>query len=183
MLKQIIIKKIYGRFVTCLVLLVMLAMSCKKDVPEEPIAILPVFSYEVNCNYCDITYTDKNNQSITVKSNMGRWTHLIDAKVTFDLKLSIKTLLPTEQTIQAYILKNNDVVHGNLGYNFATLSYNTQQNIGTSSFGNSISSGSGSGNGNGGTSTPVSSACGAKNKTGGYCKRMVVGGGRCWQHK
>ena len=25
-------------------------------------------------------------------------------------------------------------------------------------------------------------ACGAKNKSGGYCKRKVKGGGRCYQH-
>lgn len=34
-------------------------------------------------------------------------------------------------------------------------------------------------------STPTSSTsiCGAKNKTGGYCKRTVKGGGRCYQHQ
>lgn len=28
-----------------------------------------------------------------------------------------------------------------------------------------------------------SSTCGAKNKSGGYCKRKVGDGGRCYQHK
>ncbi|MDA3614669.1 hypothetical protein [Polluticaenibacter yanchengensis] len=32
------------------------------------------------------------------------------------------------------------------------------------------------------SSTTVSTTCGAKNKTGGFCKRKVSGGGRCWQH-
>jgi hypothetical protein len=32
------------------------------------------------------------------------------------------------------------------------------------------------------STTTVSSACGARNKSGGYCKRKVKGGGRCWQH-
>jgi Family of unknown function (DUF5763) len=32
------------------------------------------------------------------------------------------------------------------------------------------------------SSTTSSSTCGAKNKSGGYCKRKVKGGGRCYQH-
>lgn len=28
-----------------------------------------------------------------------------------------------------------------------------------------------------------STTCGARTKSGGYCKRKVAGGGRCWQHK
>lgn len=33
------------------------------------------------------------------------------------------------------------------------------------------------------TTTSSSSTCGAKNKTGGFCKRKVKGGGRCYQHE
>jgi Family of unknown function (DUF5763) len=32
------------------------------------------------------------------------------------------------------------------------------------------------------SSTASSEYCGAKNKSGGYCKRKVNGGGRCYQH-
>lgn len=31
-------------------------------------------------------------------------------------------------------------------------------------------------------SSSYSSACGARTKAGGSCRRMVKGGGRCWQH-
>ncbi|RNC66433.1 DUF3157 family protein [Proteiniphilum sp. X52] len=33
------------------------------------------------------------------------------------------------------------------------------------------------------TSSSYSSTCGARTKSGGYCKRVVKGGGRCWQHR
>jgi hypothetical protein len=33
------------------------------------------------------------------------------------------------------------------------------------------------------SSAPVTTTCGAKNKSGGYCKRKVKGGGRCYQHQ
>lgn len=33
------------------------------------------------------------------------------------------------------------------------------------------------------SSGSYSSICGARNKKGGYCKRKVSGGGRCYQHK
>lgn len=33
------------------------------------------------------------------------------------------------------------------------------------------------------TNSTTTSACGAKNKSGGYCKRKVRGGGFCYQHR
>lgn len=33
------------------------------------------------------------------------------------------------------------------------------------------------------SSSTSSSICGARTKSGGYCKRVVKGGGRCWQHR
>ncbi len=33
------------------------------------------------------------------------------------------------------------------------------------------------------SSSSYSSTCGARTKSGGYCKRVVKGGGRCWQHR
>lgn len=32
-------------------------------------------------------------------------------------------------------------------------------------------------------SSTTSSTCGVRTKAGGYCKRKVTGGGRCYQHK
>lgn len=161
--------------------------SCKKKevekVEEKPIE----FSYEVNCNNCDISYTDMSNQTKIIRANSGAWTYKINTKVTFELKLSIRTALLSSQSIQAYILKDGEVVYGSLGYNSADISYHAISGHGTSSFGSFISTGTGSGaeNGSGGSTTtpPTSSVCGARNKTGGYCKRVVIGGGRCWQHK
>lgn len=186
MLKKSTTQKICSISFSCLLVLAILFIaSCKKtdNVKEEAALQLPVFSYEINCDYCDITYTNKDNQNLTIKNNKGSWIYKIDTKVTFELKLAIKTTLLSAQTIQAYILKDNDVVHGNLGYNFANITYNTQQDSGTANFGTYASSGSSGGNGTGGSTSPISSVCGAKNKSGGYCKRVVVGGGRCWQHR
>jgi len=120
---------------------------------------------------------------------VGTWTYKINTKITFNLKLVVKTVLTSYQTIQAYILKEGEVVYGNLGYNTAELAYNPSSHQGTASFGSYIaagsnggSSGSGGSSPVGGSANPTSSVCGAKNKTGGYCKRVVIGGGRCWQH-
>ncbi|MBB6238501.1 hypothetical protein HDC90_003140 [Pedobacter sp. AK013] len=157
--------------------------SCKKTVDKKTeVPVVPIeFSYEVTCDYCDISYADMYNQNKTIRNNSGKWAYKISSNVSFDLKLSIKTSLSSAQNIQAYILRNDEVVYGTLGYNFAEISYNTKLGNGVASFGNYIATGTGSGTG--GSTAPVSSVCGAKNKTGGYCKRVVAGGGRCWQHK
>jgi hypothetical protein len=160
--------------------------SCKKDnseTPEEPEQPRVVFAYEVDCNYCNISYTNEANQTIFINNNVGKWSYQIDKKIPFDLKLSVTTVNAGYQTIQAYVLKNEEVAIGNIGYNRADLSYNTASAKSTSSFGNYVSTSPSTGNGSGGSTAPTSSVCGAKNKTGGYCKRVVVGGGRCWQHK
>lgn len=160
--------------------------SCKKDdaeTPEEPEQPRVVFAYEVDCNYCNISYTNEANQTIFISNNVGKWSYQIDKKISFDLKLTVTTVNAGYQTIQAYVLKNDEVVFGNSGYNRADLSYNTASAKGTSSFGDYSSTRPSTGNGSGGSTAPTSSACGAKNKTGGYCKRVVIGGGRCWQHR
>ncbi|MEJ5052665.1 hypothetical protein [Sphingobacterium sp. MYb382] len=168
----------------CFPLLLLFISACsKKDHPvDEP---KDDFSYEVTCNKCDITYTDQTNTQKTVTNNQGKWSYRFNAITTFELNLSIKTVLTTDQTIEAYILKNNDVVYGGMGYNHAIVSYDTKQEKGTATYGarqNGNSGSNGSGN-TGGNSQPQSSVCGAKNKTkAGYCQRVVVGGGRCWQH-
>lgn len=156
---------------------------------QKEVEKIPTLSYEVNCDYCDITYTDQNNQSKTIRNTVGTWTYKIDTKINFNLKLAVKTVLTSYQTIQAYILKEGEVVYGNLGYNTAELAYNPSSSQGTASFGSYIAAGSNGGSSGsggsalvGGSANPTSSVCGAKNKTGGYCKRVVIGGGRCWQH-
>lgn len=160
--------------------------SCKKDnaeTPEELEQPRVVFAYEVDCNYCNISYTNEVNQTIFISNNVGKWSYQIDKEISFDLKLTVATVNAGYQTIQAYVLKNDEVVFGNSGYNRADISYNTASAKGTSSFGDYSSTRPSTGNGSGGSTAPTSSVCGAKNKTGGYCKRVVVGGGRCWQHR
>ena len=50
------------------------------------------------------------------------------------------------------------------------------------SFGNSLKSNPGSTTAAPSTNTKRSYPCGARTKTGGFYKRMVSGGGRCYQH-
>ncbi|RZJ91635.1 MAG: hypothetical protein EOO20_04620 [Chryseobacterium sp.] len=162
-------------------LAVILVASCKKKEDQPNEEVFPKYSYEVNCNYCDITFIDASNTTRTLKSNIGSWNYEFPTKVNFELKLIVKTSLSTYQSIAAYILKNDDVVYGSLGYNSANISYHAISGNGSSSFGQYVSPGGG--NSGGGSTTPTSSVCGARNKSGGYCKRVVAGGGRCWQHK
>jgi len=177
---------------TLLIFGAIVSSSCKKVISEEPSKISekipPVYAYEVTCNYCNITYTDASNQNKTINTNVGKWSYKITKKISFDLKLKVETILSNYQSIEAYILKDDEVIYGSLGYNQADVSYNTSLATGTSRFGSYISSGTSGGNGSGGnssggTTAPISSVCGARNKTGGFCKRLVSGGGRCWQHR
>lgn len=172
------LKKYLLLFVTLLSL-----NACSKK--QEPVAEEPIdeFSYEVECTSCEIIYTDKSNVTKTIKHTTGKWEYRFDQKISFELKLSIKTSLTSQQTINAYILKNKETVYGNTGYNYADITYNTQNAKGTNSFGSYRNSEPGNGGINNGGGTPTSSVCGARTKSGGSCKRMVVGGGRCWQHR
>ncbi len=169
-----------------LLMLLFFMGSCKKaahDVPEQPEPTPTVFAYEVHCDFCSITYNDLNGESRTIRNNTGKWSFNILGKTPSNLKLSVVTTLPSYQTIQAYILKDGEVIYGNSGYNRAEIAYSTVNGNGTSSFGSYIPSTSTGGSNQNGGSSSSSSVCGAKNKSGGYCKRVVSGGGRCWQHR
>ncbi|GGH14964.1 hypothetical protein FAZ19_07025 [Sphingobacterium alkalisoli] len=141
-------------------------LPCSKK--EEPATeLIDEYSYEVECNYCGITYTDISNSTNTVKNNRGKWSYRLEGKIIFELKLSIITTLSIQQTIQAYVLKNKDVVFGNMGYNHATITNNTQKATGTANYGSyqPLSSGNGErmgGSSNGGNTPPTSTVCGVK---------------------
>ena len=154
--------------------------SCSKS---KEIEINPedTYSYEVDCNNCDISYVDSENVKKTINNNNGKWEYIFKNKINFELKIEIKTNSISMQTIHVYILKNKEVIFGDLAYNTANVTYNTLQNTGRSAYGTYRADGS-SGTSSGNGTKPKSSVCGAKNKTGGYCKRLVSGGGRCWQH-
>lgn len=165
--------------------LVLFCSSCSKKGQEPEQVIQPetdVYAYEVTCNSCEIQFQDKNKATKKVTNNNGKWSYSFEKTNDAELKISVLTTNGAYQNINAYVLKNNDVIYGDLGYNSFDLSYNTKSGQKSMTFGNysAVSGGSGS---NGGSTKPASSVCGAKNKTGGYCKRVVSGGGRCWQHR
>lgn len=156
--------------------------SCSKK--DESLKQADSFSYEVDCSNCEIVYTDQSNTTKKLFHQQGTWSYAFGANINFELKLSVNTT-SSQQAIQAYVLKNNEVVFGDKGYNSASISYDTKKATGTAKYGaqqNNGNTGNNNGN-NGGSTAPTSSVCGAKNKTGGYCKRKVSGGGYCWQHR
>ncbi len=173
-----------NRYILTLIILFFTLSGCKKK--EESPEFLDEYSYEVACESCDIEYTNQEGNTQKVINNRGAWTFTIKIKLHIDLTLKITSKSTSLPYISAYIVKNGEVIYGDLGYTYLNLSYNTRSGRGNITYGsnNNGNNGGGSGSGSGGgTSTPTSSVCGAKNKTGGYCKRVVVGGGRCWQHK
>ncbi|WP_313531023.1 hypothetical protein [Sphingobacterium multivorum] len=182
MFRNLLKRKMLAKYLLLSVSLLSLN-GCSKN--QEAIVEQPTdeFSYEVECTSCEITYTDKSNVTKTVKHKTGKWEYKFDQKISFELKLSIKTLLASQQTINAYILKNKETVFGDVGYNQTTISYDTQNARGSAVYGAYKNTDSDNGGNTGGSTKPTSSVCGAKNKSGGYCKRVVVGGGRCWQHR
>lgn len=157
--------------------------SCSKK--EESLKRTDAFSYEVDCNNCEISYTDHSNTTKKLFHQQGKWSYAFDTSINFELRLSVITTTSSQQAIHAYVLKNNEVVFGDKGYNSASISYDTEKATGTAKYGTQQNDGNtGNNNGNnGGSTAPTSSVCGAKNKTGGYCKRKVAGGGYCWQHR
>ncbi|MGB3106666.1 hypothetical protein [Sphingobacterium siyangense] len=52
-----------------------------------------------------------------MKHTTGKWEYKFDQKISFERKLSIKASLSSQQTINAYILKNKEAVFGDVGYN------------------------------------------------------------------
>lgn len=159
--------------------------ACSKETKEQ-IEIAKtqadVYAYEVTCTACEIQFMDKNKSIKNVTNGSGKWNYSFEKTNDAELKLIIKTTNTTYQNINAYILKNDEVIYGDLGYNNFELLYNIKSGQKSIKYGtySPVTSSPGS---NEGTSKPISSVCGAKNNTGGYCKRVVSGGGRCWQHK
>lgn len=170
-------------------LLIMFCSACSKKT-EEPVKVIEkemdVYAYEVTCTACEIQFTDKNKSTKKVSNNNGKWSYSFEKTNDADLKIMVKTTNNLYQNISAYILKNDDVIYGDLGYNSFELTYNIKSGHKTMTYGSyyagpivPVPSSPGS---TGGNTKPTSSVCGAKTKGGGYCKRMVSGGGRCWQH-
>lgn len=166
-------------------LLVVFCSACSKKSQEIEQIIktkTDIYSYEVTCNACEIQFLDKNNNTKKVINNNGKWSYSFDGADAAELKINVITTSSAYQNINAYILKNNEVIYGELGYNNFELLYNVKSGQRSMAYG-SYSPGPGVPGSNGGNTKPTSSLCGAKNKTGGYCQRVVSGGGRCWQHR
>jgi len=171
-----------GALLFLVLVLLFSACSKTKQKPEEAIKTeTDIYAYEVTCIACEIQFMDKNKSIQKVTNNSGKWSYSFGNANNADLKITVITTNSAYQNITAYILKNNDVIYGDLGYNSFELMYNVKSGQKSMIFGSHSGGSSGPGSGGGGTK-PSSSLCGAKNKTGGYCKRVVSGGGRCWQH-
>ncbi|MCX2450161.1 hypothetical protein OQX61_02655 [Pedobacter sp. PLR] len=164
-------------------LLILFCSSCsKKNQEPEEVIKTEIYSYEVTCTACEIQFMDTNKSIKKITNTNGKWSYSFEKADAVDLKINIRTTNSVYQSIDAYILKNNEVIYGGLGYNSFDLLYNVNSGQKSMIYG-SYSAGSSGGSGSsGGNTKPTSSVCGAKNKTGGYCKRVVSGGGRCWQH-
>ena len=85
--------------------------ACSKqiDLTDQDIT---EFGYEVDCEYCEISYTDESKAMKTISHNQGKWSYKLSDKVTFELKLSIKTTPSGNQAIQAFILKKQERQQG-----------------------------------------------------------------------
>lgn len=179
------------RLVQLLFFLLILSCSACSKKNQEPEKVIKtesdIYSYEVTCTACEIRFIDKNKSTNKIVNDNGKWSYSLEKTNDADLKINVIALNKAYQNINAYILKNDEVIYGDLGYNSFDLSYNVKSGQKSMTFG-SYSAGStgtgGTGTGtSGGSTKPTSSVCGARTKAGGYCKRVVVGGGKCWQHK
>ncbi|MGY0041299.1 hypothetical protein [Pedobacter sp. NJ-S-72] len=165
-------------------LLAMLCSSCSKNNQEPEPVVKPetdTYTYEVTCTSCEIQFLDENKNTKKITNSSGKWSYPFKKASDAELKINIKTTNNVYQDISAYILKNSDVIYGDLGYNSFELLYNIKSGQKSMKYG-SYAAGSGGSGSNGGSTKPSSSVCGARTKTGGSCKRIVSGGGRCWQH-
>jgi outer membrane lipoprotein-sorting protein len=172
-------------------ILLSLLLGCtKKD--EEPQDIKevdkPVYSYEVTCNSCEIQFSDQNKNQQKISHTSGKWSYTFTTVPSHDLKIIIKTISSTYQNINAYIVKNDEVIYGDLGYNTVEILYNVasgQKSMIAGTYINPpvIPPSGGTTTPPSQPSQPTSSLCGARTKAGGSCKRVVIGGGRCWQHR
>jgi hypothetical protein len=168
-------------------LLTLFCSACgkKNQEPEEVIKTeTDTYSYEVTCTACEIQFMDKNKSTNKITNKSGKWSYSFEKTNDADLKINIITTNKTYQNINAYILMNDEVIYGDLGYNSFDLSYNVKSGQKSMTYGSYSTGSSGVEAGyGGGSAKPTSSVCGARTKVGGYCKRVVIGGGRCWQHK
>jgi hypothetical protein len=165
-------------------LLILLCSSCSKK-GQEPEGVIKTeidtYSYEVTCTACEINFLDKDKSSKKIIHTNGKWSYSFEKAGDAELKINIITTNSAYQNISAFILKNNEVIYGDLGYNSFELLYNIKSGQKAITYG-SYTAGPGGSGSNGGSTKPTSSVCGARTKTGGSCKRVVSGGGRCWQH-
>jgi len=176
-------------FALTVLLSLLLGCSKKNDEPKEINEVdKPVYSYEVTCTSCEIQFSDQNKNQQKISHTTGKWNYTFTSAPSHDLKIIVKTISSSYQNINAYILKNDEVIYGDLGYNNVEISYNVvsgeKSMIAGTYINPSVTPPSG------GTTTqpsqpsqPTSSVCGARTKAGGSCKRVVIGGGRCWQHR
>lgn len=133
-------------------------LSCtKSDSMEED-----AYSYEVSCDYCDISYLSDKGGAMSVKGHRGSWKKEFKNTFFLELEITVRSLNATSGNMTVHILKNGKQVASQSDNQVATAYYA----VSTS-----------------GSTKPSSSVCGAPTQKGGACQRKVSGGGRCWQHK
>ncbi|MFD2969930.1 hypothetical protein [Sphingobacterium bambusae] len=133
-------------------------LSCaKSDSMEED-----VYSYEVSCEHCDISYLDDTRFTMSVKGHRGSWKKEFKNAFFLELEITVRSLNATSSNMTVHILKNGKQVASQSGNQVATAYHVVHDS---------------------GSTKPSSTVCGAPTQKGGACQRKVSGGGRCWQHK
>jgi len=162
--------------ITIFSVLFFLLLSCKKDNPEEqlPGDDFDTYGYEVDCESCTILFVDDKKSTQSVFNKSGKIVIDFNLTVYHELEVTVTLNSNNVKLAKAAIIKNGQPIKTYQSYSSFKLT-----STGGSSTGNPGSNPSSPST----PSNPTSTVCGAKNKTGGYCKRKVAGGGRCWQHR
>lgn len=157
--------------------------SCTKEQPEAPLPEeekVDTYGYEVTCESCNISFVDETQSTKSVFNQSGKVT--IDFKLAIYHELEVNVTLGTNNVklAKAAILKNGEPIQSYQSYS----SFRLTPSGGTSTANPGSSPSTPNNPSSPSTPTnPSSSLCGAPTKSGGYCKRKVSGGGRCWQHR
>lgn len=160
-------------------LLVILLFSCNKHTPEEqaPNDKYDTYGYQIECEACTIVFIDEKKETKSIYNPSGKVVIDFNLAIYHELEVSVTLNSNNVKLAKAAILKNGKPIKSYQSLNSFKLNTNGGAPIANPRPNPTTPSNPST------PSTPSSSVCGAKNKTGGYCKRKVVGGGRCWQHK
>lgn len=132
--------------------------GCSKD--NETDDIEDTYGYEVTCEHCNIRYLNESNIYVDIQGQRNQWKK--EFRGISKLDITVSSISDSPEVIYVYILRQDARMRTYSGINGVSASYHVPLS---------------------GSSTPVSSLCGAPTQKGTPCQRKVSGGGRCWQHK